>query len=300
MPTRSGRQIRAADIGGHLSDEVNALRLKQLKAGELDVLTATRMLDEGVDIPTLKFGINMVPSTSPVRIKQLFGRLLRQDGRNTEGVFVDFVDRKTGIAKGQYTALHALGLLDFDMTRIIGMGNPANRPLVKIDSHYEFGPEVYAMLQKSHGKTLQDIVMPRNERSVFDALYATWNRTLTEEGMPEELPYNPVLDRNLAARVEVARLALATSLEREPNGFEVGGTITTTRDRAEAIGEYGIRLAWDDAGDEITRLTSEYSDDPSFHSVLDSLLQDQIGEVLQTLSEREAGVVKLRFGLVDG
>src|SRR5690606_18767267 len=31
-----------------------------------------------------------------------------------------------------------------------------------------------------------------------------------------------------------------------------------------------------------------------------SLLQDQLQQVLQTLSEREAGVVRLRFGLTDG
>ena len=31
-----------------------------------------------------------------------------------------------------------------------------------------------------------------------------------------------------------------------------------------------------------------------------TLLQDQLQSVLQTLSEREAGVVKLRFGLTDG
>ena len=31
-----------------------------------------------------------------------------------------------------------------------------------------------------------------------------------------------------------------------------------------------------------------------------SLMQDQLTSVLQTLSEREAGVVRLRFGLTDG
>jgi RNA polymerase primary sigma factor len=30
------------------------------------------------------------------------------------------------------------------------------------------------------------------------------------------------------------------------------------------------------------------------------LLQDQLQQVLQTLSEREAGVIRLRFGLTDG
>ena len=30
------------------------------------------------------------------------------------------------------------------------------------------------------------------------------------------------------------------------------------------------------------------------------LMQDQLTSVLQTLSEREAGVVRLRFGLTDG
>ncbi len=31
-----------------------------------------------------------------------------------------------------------------------------------------------------------------------------------------------------------------------------------------------------------------------------TLLQDQLQSVLETLSEREAGVVRLRFGLTDG
>src|SRR4029453_18794262 len=57
-------------------------------------------------------------------------------------------------------------------------------------------------------------------------------------------------------------------------------------------------------GDEGDRQLGDFIEDSEAVVAVDgvsfTLLQDQLQSVLATLSEREAGVVRLRFGLTDG
>ena len=51
---------------------------------------------------------------------------------------------------------------------------------------------------------------------------------------------------------------------------------------------------------DVQAITKRFGAVVAVDAVSFTLLQDQLQSVLQTLSEREAGVVRLRFGLTDG
>jgi RNA polymerase primary sigma factor len=57
-------------------------------------------------------------------------------------------------------------------------------------------------------------------------------------------------------------------------------------------------------GDEGNSQLGDFIEDPEAVVAIDAvsftLLQDQLQSVLATLSEREAGIIRLRFGLTDG
>jgi RNA polymerase primary sigma factor len=57
-------------------------------------------------------------------------------------------------------------------------------------------------------------------------------------------------------------------------------------------------------GDEGDSQLGDFIEDPEAVVAIDAvsfrLLQDQLQSVLATLSEREAGIIRLRFGLTDG
>src|SRR4030081_3550005 len=58
------------------------------------------------------------------------------------------------------------------------------------------------------------------------------------------------------------------------------------------------------SGDEGDSQLGDFIEDPEAVVAIDAvsfrLLQDQLQSVLATLSEREAGIIRLRFGLTDG
>jgi RNA polymerase primary sigma factor len=60
------------------------------------------------------------------------------------------------------------------------------------------------------------------------------------------------------------------------------------------------RTVGDDGDTEIGDLVEDAGAEVAMEVVSFSLLQDQLRRVLSTLTEREAGIVQLRFGLVDG
>ena len=71
----------------------------------------------------------------------------------------------------------------------------------------------------------------------------------------------------------------------------------------EALGEGVAYVDWKRPGFELSKLVSQLKDSEAVvpaDAVSFTLLQEQLHSVLGTLSEREAGVVKMRFGLTDG
>jgi RNA polymerase primary sigma factor len=106
----------------------------------------------------------------------------------------------------------------------------------------------------------------------------------------------------------LARLqrALLQDLGREPTVVELAGAMDIAPERVVEVQQYArATISLDqplgDAGDS---QFGDFIEDSEATVAIDvvafSLLRDQLEQVLATLSEREAGVIRLRFGLVDG
>jgi superfamily II DNA or RNA helicase len=298
------RNIVAVDIGSHLTRDEQKRRLQDYKDGKIDVLTFTKTLEEGWDSDRASFCINLSPTTSPVRIKQLLGRIIRRKKNGKESIFVDFVDEKSGIAKQQYTAMHALEIEEIDVHRVLGKSSGSNsagpNPEKNLrDISQIFDPTLYARLLRGQGKLLQDVLITALKNPV-DPLVAEWERTLGREKPPMvgELPYNPIVSVTVARSLG----AIARKLRKE-TGLE-----PTTREilAASPIGihllrNYGIRTPWNVAETDIAAMpqpTVETDSPLDPAAYIDFLaLRGHTAKALGTLSEREADVVRLIYDL---
>lgn len=296
--TADNRPIVAVDIGSHLSRDEQFKRLQAFNSGEIDVLTFTRFLEEGWDSDKARFCINLVPSTSPVVVTQLLGRVLRKGIDAIDSIFVDFIDQKQGMTKRQYTALHALGIMQFDMTRVLGNRNTnhANHnPLER--QPFEFDNRILDLFARSHGKPVELLGKSEKPTTVsVDPLIKEWDDKLAKEGMPPELDYNIVFDPVLIRRREIARLALLSASDIPPSEAEVIDNIKQaglSNNQKKILGRYGVREPWELLADFTTV-------DYPFEGLATSQLHELLHDVLDSLSEREARVISMRFGLETG
>lgn len=206
------RTIIASDIGSHLdADEIHK-RLQAFKAGEIDVLTFTRTLEEGWDDPAASFCINLCPTTSPLKTTQLLGRILRKNPNGQESIFIDFIDQTTGVKKQQYTALHALDIDLNDISHVIGSSTGSGSGMNIQDIGDILSNSLLNQLLKSNGKTLREIFIQEVTR---DPLFAQWERTLTKEGLPKRLDAQYTPDKKLY-EYEAIINTLAKELGRLP------------------------------------------------------------------------------------
>lgn len=74
--------------------------LERAAARELDLLLATSLADEGLDLPILSKVFLTYPSRARARITQRLGRLMRPHPLKGKAVLYDFVDR-VGVLKAQ-------------------------------------------------------------------------------------------------------------------------------------------------------------------------------------------------------
>jgi RNA polymerase primary sigma factor len=139
--------------------------------------------------------------------------------------------------------------------------------------------------------------------------YATWwirqaiTRALADQARTIRIPVHLVEVINRLARTQ---RALLQDLGREPTAAELAREMGLTPERVAEVRQYAqtpisLDLALSDDGD---RQLGDLIEDAEASAAMDlvsfSLMQDQLEQVLRTLSEREAGIVRLRFGLVDG
>lgn len=295
----SGRPIVAADVGSHLSKDEHRRRLQAFRDREIDILISIRALEEGVDLKTASAYINLQPTDSERRIKQMLGRILRKNLDGRESIFIDFVDEKEGINKSQYTALHALEFEDVDSYRVLGEGGygggrmaPQSGSLAR-----SVRPELLARLMRMQGRTLVDALATHTGRQV-DPLVAQWERTLTREGMPSELPDNivftPALDKKYRRAAAIARDQQGT----EPTPDEIIEQLISrgiTKEQERVVRELGQRVLLDTEALGVFPESRESIEDVVVRLTLSGIMRS----VLDTLSEREAGILMYRFGLID-
>ncbi|MFV0405491.1 MAG: RNA polymerase sigma factor [Propioniciclava sp.] len=139
--------------------------------------------------------------------------------------------------------------------------------------------------------------------------YATWwikqaiTRAMADQARTIRIPVHMVEVINKLARVQRQMLQ---DLGREPTPEELGVELDMTPEKVVEVQKYGrepISLhtpLGEDGDSEFGDLIEDSEAIVPAEAVNFTLLQEQLHDVLDTLSEREAGVVSMRFGLTDG
>ena len=139
--------------------------------------------------------------------------------------------------------------------------------------------------------------------------YATWwirqaiTRGIANTGRTIRIPVHMVEVINKLARVQRQMLQ---DLGREPTPEELARELDMTPEKVVEVQKYGrepISLhtpLGEDGDSEFGDLIEDSEAVVPADAVSFTLLQEQLHSVLDTLSEREAGVVAMRFGLTDG
>ena len=139
--------------------------------------------------------------------------------------------------------------------------------------------------------------------------YATWwikqaiTRAMADQARTIRIPVHMVEVINKLARVQRQMLQ---DLGREPTPEELARELDMTPEKVVEVQKYGrepISLhtpLGEDGDSEFGDLIEDSEAVVPADAVNFTLLQEQLNDVLDTLSEREAGVVSMRFGLTDG
>ncbi len=139
--------------------------------------------------------------------------------------------------------------------------------------------------------------------------YATWwirqaiTRAMADQARTIRIPVHMVEVINKLARVQRQMLQ---DLGREPTPEELARELDMTPEKVVEVQKYGrepISLhtpLGEDGDSEFGDLIEDSEAVVPADAVIFTLLQEQLHSVLDTLSEREAGVVQMRFGLTDG
>ena len=139
--------------------------------------------------------------------------------------------------------------------------------------------------------------------------YATWwirqaiTRAMADQARTIRIPVHMVEVINKLARVQ---RQMMQELGREPTPEELAADLDMTPEKVVEVQKYGrepISLhtpLGEDGDSEFGDLIEDSEAVVPAEAVSFTLLQEQLHQVLDTLSEREAGVVSMRFGLGDG
>jgi RNA polymerase primary sigma factor len=139
--------------------------------------------------------------------------------------------------------------------------------------------------------------------------YATWwirqaiTRAMADQARTIRIPVHMIEVINTLGRV---KRELLMNLGRDPTAEELATEMNTTPERVQELQSYAREpLSLDQTiGDEGDSQLGDFIEDSQAVVAVDAvsfaLLQDELQAVLGTLSEREAGIVRLRVGLTDG
>jgi len=139
--------------------------------------------------------------------------------------------------------------------------------------------------------------------------YATWwirqaiTRAMADQARTIRIPVHMVEVINKLGRIQ---RELLQDLGREPTPEELAKEMDISPEKVLEIQQYAREpISLDQTiGDEGDSQLGDFIEDSEAIVAVDAvsftLLQEQLHSVLDTLSEREAGVVSMRFGLTDG
>ncbi len=139
--------------------------------------------------------------------------------------------------------------------------------------------------------------------------YATWwirqaiTRAMADQARTIRIPVHTTEVINKLGRIH---RELLQDLGREPTPHELATHMDITPDKVLELQHYAREpISLDQTlGDEGNSQLGDFIEDSEAVRAIDAvsftLLQDQLQSVLATLTEREAGIVRLRYGLTDG
>ena len=259
------------------------------------------------------------------------------DGKDAVGLYLDAIaktpllsaEEEVQLARAIEAGLFAQEILDgnettsTDATReeleqLVELGEQAMQRFIKANLR------LVVSVARKYGRAqmpLLDLVQEGNTgliRAVekFDytkgfkfSTYATWwirqaiTRAMADQARTIRIPVHMVEVINKLARVQRQMLQ---DLGREPTPEELAVELDMTPEKVVEVQKYGrepISLhtpLGEDGDSEFGDLIEDSEAVVPADAVSFTLLQEQLHAVLDTLSEREAGVVSMRFGLTDG
>jgi len=155
-----GQASRAEDLG--LSQEDQARILDEFRGGGINVLVATSIAEEGLDIPTVDLVIFYEPIPSEIRYIQRKGRT----GRRKLGRALILAAKNTV----DMAYLHASGKKVERMRRLIKSLNQQLNPVMRLGSR----PEPKPMSQREIDEAEREAEAPRQKNSLVEAEAKTW------------------------------------------------------------------------------------------------------------------------------
>ncbi len=139
--------------------------------------------------------------------------------------------------------------------------------------------------------------------------YATWwirqaiTRALADQARTIRIPVHMIENINKLVRIQ---RKLLQELERDPSPEEISEKMDFTPDRIREI----IKLSQhpisfespigEEGDSSLGDFIEDYEVEAPFDAASLTMLQEQLQEVLNTLSDRERKIIQLRFGLQDG
>ena len=317
----TAEEIGAALAGAELAPDTMEAVLRAVAAEGIDVVEPAE--DDDEETPTLSLRQEeelraRAPTNDPVRM------YLKEIGRvpllTAEGE-VDLAKRiEAGLFASEKLATGSWGgdALRRELEAIERDGQLAKKKLVEANLRLVVS---IAKRYSGRGMLFLDLIQEGNLgliRAVekFDytrgfkfSTYATWwirqaiTRAMADQARTIRIPVHMVEVINKLARVQRQMLQ---DLGREPTPEELGRELDLSPEKVVEIQKYAREpISLDQTiGEDGDSQLGDFIEDSEAAVAVDvvsfGLLQDQLGSVLDTLTEREAGVVSLRFGLTDG
>ncbi|MBC8230244.1 DEAD/DEAH box helicase family protein [bacterium] len=94
-------EVKSAVLVGELNQPERQRVMDELRNGELNVVFATKIADEGLDIAHLDRLFIATPYRSAHKVKQQVGRIMRPAEGKSDAIVYDFIDEKIPVLKNQ-------------------------------------------------------------------------------------------------------------------------------------------------------------------------------------------------------
>ena len=225
------------------------------------------------------------------------------------GLFADHLLRSAVVHKG--ASKRELELIAADGRRAKDHLLEANlRLVVSIAKKYTGRGMLFLdLIQEGNAGLIRAVEKFDYSKGFKFSTYATWwirqaiTRGMADQSRTIRIPVHMVEIINKLARVQ---RHLFQTLGREPLPEELAKELDMTPEKIVEVQKYGrepisLQTPLGEEGDsQFGDLIEDSEAMVAIDAVSFTLLREQLGRVLDTLSEREAGVVTMRFGLTDG